>query len=740
MTFQTLLLADFVATLLALAMGWWRGPPPRGLLRDLGAAWLAALGGLALAAALFALARPLAAAPLWRQLGSWALVVSPLASCLALRLWGRRSLPRALALSALAALMVVFWLTSRLKGPRGDWTVVESVVTVAGAAVFIGSAACLGWWSKRRRGASAGRSLRRLGGFGSTVAVWLAGLGCLAGCGARGTRLELTLRDATDGEPTAARVELLDETGRSVVPSGALEIFDDCGSLPLHNWVPAIARLQVAGARRREVDDPYTGRKAFYSDGSTAARLPPGKYTARATKGIEYRIATGEVTLGGRGPETLELTLERWSNLPLQGWYGADDHLHIPRPHRRVDPAIATWMQAEDLHVANLLQMGLARDVHITPQRRFGPASVYREGDTIIVTGQENPRTHVLGHSIILGARRWVDFPPRYPLYDRFWREAHEQGAINGFAHWALGGAEDALALWAHDGLLDFIEVLNLGLPFYGRWYEALNLGIRIGPTAGTDYPCLPSLPGRERFYARPDGRLDLASWLAAVRHGRTFVTNGPILDLSAGGAGIGGEARLAAPGSIDVRGSVRFDPERDDVEVLELVRAGEVVLAVEAGAVDGEIRLEAELPVAETTWVALRARGSKRAETPLDARALLESLLVLERRSSAALLASVPAGPLPRPSAAHTGAIFVTIEGTPPLADQPRARAIVADWLDRLAELEGRFAEDRLPALAGFPGRGDGIDEHDLRRNRAALLAAIDAARRYYDEAAIER
>ena len=35
--------------------------------------------------------------------------------------------------------------------------------------------------------------------------------------------------------------------------------------------------------------------------------------------------------------------------------------------------------------------------------------------------------THVLGHSIVLGAQQWIDFPQAYILYDRFWRKAQKQ-------------------------------------------------------------------------------------------------------------------------------------------------------------------------------------------------------------------------------------------------------------------------------------------------------------------------
>jgi len=547
--------------------------------------------------------------------------------------------------------------------------------------------------------------------------------------------LVLTISDGAGGEPTPARVEISNSAGESIVPPDALPIFADCGSLPVHNWLPWTASVQNLSGRHGEISNPYTGSTQFYSRGVTNVELRPGRYTLTATKGIEYRVAATEVVIERGRTAEMDLSLDRWIDLPANGWYGADDHLHIPRPHSRFDPAIATWMQAEDIHVANLLQMGLAQDVHITPQHSFGQEAVYREGNTLLASGQENPRSHVLGHSIILGARHWIDFPSDYVLYDRFWRLAHEQGAINGYAHWGLAGAEEGLAVWGHQGLLDFIEVLNLGFPFYQRWYEALDLGIRLGPTAGSDYPCLPGLPGRERFYTRLDGGLDYRAWVEAVRHGRTFVTNGPVVELEVSGAGIGEEVRLPAPGRVHVEGRVRFDRERDAVEKLELIRAGEVVHGIRGTAGEEEIRFEADIEIERSTWLALRVSGRKTGETLVEPAKLLGSLFLLQRATNDEVLAEFPEGLVERRSAAHTGAIWVTVKGSPPIAGQPRAHEVVESWLARLDELEDRFRDERLGEMARFPGRGDGISREDLLAGREALLAAVDAARRHYEE-----
>jgi hypothetical protein len=698
-------------------------------LADLWAASAGALVPLLAAVVLFACLEGVPAPDRWEQVAAGALLASPLGATLALRRRGHRSLPRALAGSCLAVVVVVLWLTLNLRGPRGGWTLVDIALVLPAATLAVALGACTGWWSKR---------------VALGVSAVVLPLLALAGCGGHGAplepqgTLELTLLAAATGEPTSARAEILGVDEQAFVPDGALTVFSDCGKLPVHSWAPGFSVVQALRHGHRAIRNPYSGTTQFYAEGTIRVALPAGRYSIRATKGMEYERAEDSVVVESGEVTRSDLRLRRWIDLAGEGWYSADDHLHIPRPHPRFDPRLATWMEAEGLNVANLLEMGLARDVQITPQSGlghsgFGPAAVYRRGGTLILSGQENPRTHVLGHAIVLGARRFIDFPAAYLLYDRVWEEAHLQGAVNGYAHWGLAGAEEGLAVWGHEELLDFVEVLNLGFPFYDRWYEALDLGLKIAPTAGTDYPCLPGLPGRERFYARLDGPLDAQAWLEAVRRGSTFVTNGPAIELSVGDASPGEELRLAAPGAVRVRGRVRFDPDRDAISSLQLVQGGVVVASVDAPTSEGEFRLETSLEIDRTSWLALRASGVKRGETRIDLRSLFSSMLVLERGSNEELLSGLPEGAAPRPSAAHTAAVRVTVEGSLPLAEQPRGREVARIWRARLDELERRLADDRMETWARFPGRGDGIDAPTALASRPALLEAIEAARRYY-------
>ncbi len=661
----------------------------------------------------------------WRNAGSGAFAAAPFVCAAALRWLRASALPRTLLSACAAWTAAAAWLLLQLKGPWGGWTLPELLIAVPAAAAITGAGGCAGAWTKRRDGVLA------KAGHSSASALLLLTISIPLGCSKVALELELSVVDGSTGQPIPARLELLAENGKTVVPDdGAVPIAADCGLSPLQswivNWVPAFAPLQVAWGRTPKFRNPYTETDQFYLDGSATLRLPPGRYRVRAYRGPEYRVAVREIELRAGARTKATIPLIRWADLRAEGWYSADDHLHIPRPHPSFDPEIAAWMQAEDLHVANLLQMGLARDVHITHQHRFGEPSAYRRGDTTLLSGQENPRTHILGHSIILGAPKWIDFPDAYVFYPLFWEEAHRLGAVAGFAHFGVAGAEAGLSLYAEPHRLDFVEVQNFGLHFYDRWYEALNLGLRLTPTAGTDHPCVASIPGRDRFYTQVSGEFSIEAWIEAIRQGRTFVTNGPFLDLSIDGEGIGAELTRDGPTTVAIEGRVRFDSERDRVSQLELVEAGEVVLSVEEVERPGEMVLRASREVTQSTWFALRASGWKPGERrPPSLDGVRFAFVTPPSRSSRKLLRNEAFAPKNKDrltSAAHTAPIYVLIRGTGGIADQPRAGEVARLWLERLEDLESWFGKEMIEALGGFPGRGDGLAKAEFRTHREEM------------------
>jgi hypothetical protein len=521
---------------------------------------------------------------------------------------------------------------------------------------------------------------------------------------------ELTVLDELSERPTPARVELLDAQRQGYVAEDALPIDGDC----VDRVIAADYTLERAVAvMSKQFMNPYTKIVQFYTVGKSVISLPPGDYQLRLRKGPEYRLQERQIRIQPGENTNLTVKMSRWINMPEQGWYSADDHLHIARPVKDLNPFISKWMQAEDIHVANLLEWGLQRRFHNALQYAFGQDGLYREGDYIVATGQENPRTHFRGHTIILGGKTAINFPEAYVIYQLFWEEAERQGALKGYAHFGIyGGAQYGLSIDLPGHLLNFLEVLQFEQGNYDIWYDILNLGFRMTPTAGTDFPCGDaSVPGRERFYTKVDGPLVYQAWLEGVRKGRTFVTNGPILEFRVNGKEIGDEFVLKKPGPVLLEGRARFDPERDVVNRLEVIVNGEPVGSFPRQGDSQEIRFQLPYEIRETSWIALRATGTK-----MDEVGRHPSLW----------------GPT---SLAHTAPIYVTIQGGPPLSAQPRAKALARKWLARLEDLEMRLAEDQIQYLADPPNQSDGVDAENLRRNRTALLQAIQAAKRYFTE-----
>ena len=171
----------------------------------------------------------------------------------------------------------------------------------------------------------------------------------------RGT-LDLTVVDELTQQATPARIELLDESGSPYFAEDALPV-GALGTVAKESTAPWQGTLKEWRAVfYRKIPNPFTNTKQFYGVGHSRFSLPAGEYHLKIYKGIEYRVQTREIEIEHDKTTSLTVPLTRWINMPQRGWYGADDHLHIARPHKELEPSLSKWMQAEDIHVANLLQ------------------------------------------------------------------------------------------------------------------------------------------------------------------------------------------------------------------------------------------------------------------------------------------------------------------------------------------------------------------------------------------------
>jgi hypothetical protein len=120
-----------------------------------------------------------------------------------------------------------------------------------------------------------------------------------------------------------------------------------------------------------------------------------------------------------------------------------------------------------------------------------------------------------------------------------------------------------------------------------------------------TNYASLRGPVGMNRVFLDTDGDLSPTAVLAALKAGRTFATNGPLLGLEVDGNHPGDTISRTGPGQLHYRIALRsFVP----IDHLELVQNGKVVKAFRMTGDRRRFDAEGELQAATSGWVVLRA------------------------------------------------------------------------------------------------------------------------------------
>src|SRR5262249_55981641 len=150
------------------------------------------------------------------------------------------------------------------------------------------------------------------------------------------------------------------------------------------------------------------------------------------------------------------------------------------------------------------------------------------------------------------------DIPTNADVADRtHWQKGH----VN-YTHAVQNADKPFLNPYAAKGLpidvaLGKVDSLDLNNAYAGTvpiWHRLLNCGSRVPPSAGTDCfltRIFSQLPGGDRVYVHVDGALTYAGWIDGLKRGRSFVTNGPMLELTVDGKELGSVIQLAGPGKL---------------------------------------------------------------------------------------------------------------------------------------------------------------------------------------------
>lgn len=364
---------------------------------------------------------------------------------------------------------------------------------------------------------------------------------------------------------------------------------------------------------------PHDNRYYSYVDGHFSQALKPDTYTLIATKGPEYRISKKQFTVK-ENKESVNLTInmERWMDLPSMGWYSGDVHIHIER-EKKDNKNLAKVLEAEDIHFSNLLEMSTNETDHFK-QYSFGDAGIFTEQDYSLVPGIEGPRTAHRGHSIALNVKEVFKQKDSFFLYHKYFNFYKQQKALIGYAH--VGSKEFnaslGLALDMPFGLIDFVEVMQNQRLRTEFWYEFLNLGFKLSPAAGSDYPYFEQ-PGAVRSYVNmsvnnaPSVKNgNVHAWYQQLKKGNTYVSNLPYLELAVNGKGIGSRLNVQTNPLLNITAKIAINTDYDTLSQLELIHCGRVIKQVKAPEKGSEIlSFQYQLPNDASGWIALRGKGN---------------------------------------------------------------------------------------------------------------------------------
>ncbi|MCF2521046.1 CehA/McbA family metallohydrolase [Dyadobacter sp. CY351] len=334
--------------------------------------------------------------------------------------------------------------------------------------------------------------------------------------------------------------------------------------------------------------------------------LPAGKYQVSYTRGPEYIKQTKELIIPeNKDSITVSFELKRWIQMTKLGWHSADHHIHAAgcshydSPTEGVDPK-DMWRQA------------LGEDLNMAANLAWGPSWYHQK---TFFTGKDHPlsdKKNIMrndvevsgfpsshsGHIVLLRIKE-DDYPgttlieqwPSWTAPVLSW--AKSQGGVVGYAHsgWGLQpleptdklpnyvvpkmdgiGANEYIVTVTND-LVDFFSAGDTPAPWeLNMYYHTLNCGFRPRLSGETDFPCITDARvGQARSYFKPVGPYNYDNYVAAIKSGRSYVSDGKshIMDFSVNGkkSGVGdSEVAVKTNETINITANVAaYLPEKQD-------------------------------------------------------------------------------------------------------------------------------------------------------------------------------
>ncbi len=510
-----------------------------------------------------------------------------------------------------------------------------------------------------------------------------------------------------------------------------------------HGREPTFARFSVSGPAGSYFFPRYSypfknGRFYHVNDPSlNVLDLPAGRYKANATRGPGYTAAEREIAVSPGTTSDARLVLRKQQVGAEGEWHGGDHHVHLFFHKDSVHPQMT---------IEDVMKIAKGEGLNYVSfcgewsefTGNLGNHEIARSENFVGEVGLESVNDFY-GHLCTLNwshvprqgiPMRCVPWPMNLDTIESLeemggaWTYAHPfdrvepSAVIEAMANpQRLSCARELPVILAlgHRANLDILCHADPGGAklITEEYYRLLNMGFKIGITASTDFYVdqAKGTPGHNRTYVRSPS-LDFASIAEAYRAGRTFATNGPLVDFQINGCKIGDELDLP-PGRHLLRARlVAFS--RMGLERARVIVNGKVLRTVEARGdwMDEQF----DLPVEQSSWAAVHVEG------PVDDDIEPWDLTPDQRNLQSQF--------------AHTSPIYIRVAGRPMRPSREDVNFLI-QWLD--ASRKAFHAQEKLweghpeePYLASSYSKEDreritAAFEQRVRTAKESLLGLIE-------------
>jgi hypothetical protein len=476
--------------------------------------------------------------------------------------------------------------------------------------------------------------------------------------------LSIELVESGTSQPLSGIVRIRDSDGKSVHPPELVNRGQGIEAAgPIHDWSVLTK--------------------------SASIRVPQAPVTIQAISGLETELAEQRIDLTGKTEAKLRIQLVRFTRTRAQGYVAGNTHLHLMKLSKaEADRYLREVPLADGLDVVFISYLERAgADLEYT-SNKYTPSDLARLAHGHLHFGHGEEHRHNFGshgegygHILLLDIpyivqpvsvgpgimRAGSDSPPLQVGIDK-------ARAAGGKVIWAhnLFGFED-IPNWITGRVHanNIFDGSHRG-SFKDTYYRYLNIGLRVPFSTGTDW----FIYDFSRAYVMTDRPITPSAWLDLLAAGKSYITNGPLLEFTVDGRPLGSVIDLDTPREIAVR--VRA-VGRADFKRIELVQNGRVVDSAKSSAMGGHFaaELDTTLKIDAPAWLALRTPPPPVPKDP-------------------ELQEAVAQNEFGHPIFSHTSPIYLNLAGKR-VFDARTARGLVDEMRSDLKQVESqaKFGDD---------------------------------------------